>query len=87
MPLPTNPNAGTTCLQASPWPSGFLSGGLKGEELKSEELAEEGCVQHKGFSGLPSAGGETGVCSGLLQSVCARLLIPRRDCNAVTCCI
>lgn len=46
---------GDSSVQASPWSSGYLNGGLKSEEMKSEELAEEGCFQHKGFNGMPSA--------------------------------
>ena len=78
---PINPNAGPTCLQASPWSSGYLNGGLKSEEMKSEELAEEGCFQHKGFNGMPSAAGEAAAqcahvqlqLAALLEPACARL--------------
>ena len=76
---PINPNAGPTCLQASPWSSGYLNGGLKSEEMKSEELAEEGCFQHKGFNGMPSAAGEAGLCSGLLS-----LSVPAWTCQVMT---
>ena len=71
--------AGLTCLQASPWTGGFLSSGLKSEELKSEEAAEEGCPRQKGFSGMPSAAGEAGVCSELLS-----LSAPTWSCQVVT---
>ena len=76
---PINPKAGPTCLQASPWSSGYLNGGLKSEEMKSEELAEEGCFQHKGFNGMPSAAGEAGLCSGLLS-----LSVPAWTCQVMT---
>ena len=72
--VPANLSAGPSCLQASPWPSGFLSGGLKGEEL-----AEEGCVQQKGYSGMPSAAGEAGVALGSSM----RRYNPTRGINAV----